>query len=102
MSTADSAYKHYTAVAKAVEAVCCSAADEAEQSDVEHSWPGLFWLPPAEMSKRDMLALDDELAGLMEAAEVPADQHGAHTTQPQPASSVPGEASLAPSFICCC
>ena len=41
-----------------------------------------------------MLRLDDELAGLMEAAEVPAESHRAHTTKPGP--SVPGEASPVP------
>ena len=71
-------------------------ADEAEQSDSFQSWPGLFWLPPAddEPAGRDMLCLDDELAGLVEAAEVPADQHGTHVTKREPATSVPGEGSL--------
>ena len=38
-----------------------------------------------------MLHLDDELAGLIEAADMPADQHGTHTTKPEPASQVAGE-----------
>ena len=40
-----------------------------------------------------MLHLDDELAGLIEAADAPADQHGMHTKRPEAASSVPGESS---------
>ena len=72
------------------------AADEAEQSDSFESWPGLFWLPPADdkPKQRDMLGLDDELAGLVEAADMPADQHEVHTTKSEAASSVPGEASV--------
>ena len=38
-----------------------------------------------------MLRLDDELAGLIEAADIPADQAGAHSTKPDPASSVAGK-----------
>ena len=41
-----------------------------------------------------MLHLDDELAGLIESADMPADQHAAHSTRPVPAASVPGEGSL--------
>ena len=69
------------------------SADEAEQSGPEQSWPGLFWMPPAddEPAERDMLHLDDELAGLIAAADMPADQAGAHSTKPGAASSVPGE-----------
>ena len=67
--------------------------DEGEQSDVEHSWPSLFWLPPADNQpgERNMLHLDDELAGLLEAADMPADPAGVHSTKPEAASSVPGE-----------
>ena len=69
------------------------SADEAEQSVSEQSWPGLFWMPPVddEPGVRDMLHLDDELAGLIEAADMPADQHGVLSTKPEPASTVPGE-----------
>ena len=42
-------------------------------------------------SQNVMLHLDDELAGLVEAADMPADQDGAHSTKPEPASLVPGE-----------
>ena len=72
------------------------SADETEQTDATQTWPGLFWLPPADdqPAERDMLHLDDELAGLIEAADMPADQHGAHTTKPEPTSSVPGEDSV--------
>ena len=60
---------------------------------MEQSWPGLFWLPPAgdEPAERNMLHLDDELAGLIEAADTPAEQAGAHSTKPEPIISVPGE-----------
>ena len=59
----------------------------------EQNWPGMFWLPPSDedFSKRDMLRLDDELAGLMEAADMPADQHGANTAKPHTASAARGE-----------
>ena len=72
------------------------SADDPQQADSQQSWPGLFWLPPAGAgpNERDMLRLDDELAGLIEAADMPADQHGTHTTRPEAASSMPGESSL--------
>ena len=69
----------------------------AEESDLEQSWPGLFWLPPADDGPRahDMLHLDDELTGLIEATEMSADQHVAHTAKPEATtSSVPGEGSV--------
>ena len=68
-------------------------ADDAEQIDVEQLWPGLFWLPPAGdgLDERDMLHLDDELAGLLEAADMPAVQAEAHTTKTEAASSLPGD-----------
>ena len=70
------------------------SADDAEQIDLKQSWPGLFWLPPADdqPGERDMLHLDDEVAGLVEAADMAADQAGAHPTKAEPASTVPGEA----------
>ena len=81
----------------------------AEESDVEQSWPGLFWLPPAvdEPHERNMLHLDDELAGLIEAADTPADQHVAHSAKPEAASSVPGDGfmvhvNLAATLAMCC
>ena len=72
------------------------AADEAEETDSAQSRRGLFWMPPAdnEPGVRDMLHLDDELAGLIEAADMPADQHGAHVRKPEPTSSVQGEGSV--------
>ena len=84
---------HCTASTEADEANMLPFADEAEQADAEQSWPGLFWLPPAEKepSARDMLHLDDELAGLIEAADTPADSHGTRSTKPAPVVSVPGE-----------
>ena len=64
------------------------SADEAEQSVSEQSWPGLFWLPPVDdkPSERAMLHLDDELAGLIEAADTPADQDRTHITKPEASS----------------
>ena len=38
-----------------------------------------------------MLHLDDELAGLLEAADMPADKGKMHTTKPQASSTVSGE-----------
>ena len=49
----------------------------------------------AEVSEGDMLRLDDELAGLIEAADMPAGQAGVHPTKPEPTSSVPGELAVA-------
>ena len=43
------------------------------------------------MEQNTMLCMDDELAGLIEAADAPADQHGARTTKPEPVSPVPGQ-----------
>ena len=70
----------------------------AEETDSTQSWPGLFWVPPVddEPGERDMLHLDDELAGLIEAADTPAGQAGAHSTKPEPALSVAGEDSVEP------
>ena len=53
--------------------------------------PGLI---PSENAERVMLRLDDELAGLIEAADTPAGQDGAHPSKAEPASPVPGEAPL--------
>ena len=82
-----------TAFTKADVADMLPPVDEAEQGDVEQSWPGLFWLPPAddEPGERDMLDLDDELAGLLEAADTPADQARTHITKPEPVVSVAGD-----------
>ena len=68
-------------------------ADEAEQSDSDQTWHSLLWIPPSDVepAERDMLHLDDELAGLVEAADTPAGQDGTHSTKPEPAVSVPGE-----------
>ena len=73
-----------------------SFAPAAEETDSPQSWPGLFWLPPAddEPAERDMLHLDDELAGLVEAADKSADKHEMHTTKPEPLPSAPGESFL--------
>ena len=51
----------------------------------------------AEVNTGAMLRLDDEMAGLIEAADTPADHAGAHPTKPEPASSVAGNVTLAQS-----
>lgn len=68
------------------------SASVAEQSRSELIMPS-----HAQASAGAMLRVEDELAGLIEAANTPADQAGAHTTKPEPASLVPGELSLAQS-----
>ena len=78
------------------------SADEAEQGDAEQTWRRLLWIPPAddEPGERDMLHLDDELVGLLEAADMPADQDGTHTTKPERVSPVPGEDSATQWVLC--
>ena len=49
-----------------------------------------------------MLHLDDELAGLLEAADMPADQAGAHSTKPEPASPGTGECIVSAAALSCC
>ena len=84
---------HCTAPTEASEAKVLPFADDTEQADSAQSWPGLFWVPPADdgPAERDMLHLDDELAGLLEAADMPAAQDKMHSTKPESASSAPGE-----------
>lgn len=48
-------------------------------------------LAPSESAEHVMLRLDDELAGLLEAAEVPADQDKSHSSQPDAVTPVLGE-----------
>ena len=93
MSSADSLCDRCNAHAKAGKPNALPSADEAEETDSQQTWPGMFWLPPADdgLAERDMLHLDDELAGLLEAADMPAAQAGPHPTKPEPASPVPGE-----------
>ena len=40
-----------------------------------------------EHAERDMLDLDDEMAALIAAAAVPADQTGTHSSEPEPGES---------------
>ena len=70
-----------------------TSADEAEQRVSDQTWRQLLWISPLHdnPSERAMLHLDDELAGLLEAADMPADQARTHTTKPEPAPSVPGK-----------
>ena len=71
-------------------------ADEAEQSDLDQTWRSLLWIPPSkdELAEHVMLHLNDELAGLVEAADTPVEQDGTHSAKPEPAVSVPGEGSI--------
>ena len=62
-------------------------------------------LAPSQGAEHIMLHLDDELAGLIEAADVPAGQDKIHSTQPDAVSLVPGEPSgvhnkSAAGFLC--
>ena len=66
------------------------SASAAEQSRSEMIMPS-----HAHVSPGAMLRLDDEMAGLIEAADMAADQAGAHPTKPEPASPVAGEVSSA-------
>ena len=54
-------------------------------------------------SRNVMLHLDDELAGLVEAADMPADQARAHSTKPEPVSpmsgELPGVQSMSPAAV---
>ena len=55
---------------------------------------GIAGLALPEDTKHGMLHLDDEIAGLIEAADTAADQAGAPSAKPEPAASVPGEGSF--------
>ena len=52
---------------------------------------GMAGLALPEEAKQKMLHVDDEIAGLIEAADMPADQAGAHRTKPELVSPVAGE-----------
>ena len=56
-------------------------------------------LAPSENTEHVMLHLDDEIAGLIEAADMPVEQAGAHNTKPEPATLVPGKGSVVPCEI---
>ena len=77
----------YTALAVFTEAV----AHVAEQSDSEQTVLSYAGLVAPEDAERAMLHLDDEIAGLLEAADMPAGQDRTHTTKPEPASPVAGQ-----------
>ena len=49
-----------------------------------------------------MLHLDDEIAGLLEAAAMPADQDKTHSSQPDAVSPVPGEMAVSAWYTCRC
>ena len=55
---------------------------------------GIAGLALPEDAKHGMLHLDDEIAGLIEAADMAADQAGPHSTKPEPVSPVPGRPHL--------
>ena len=82
-----------TALTQDVDTNMLPFASAAEESDSKQSWSGLFWLPPAddEPAEHDMLRLDDELDGLVEAADTSADEHGTPSTKPGLPPPVPGQ-----------
>lgn len=61
---------------------------------VLHLHAGMTGLIPAENAESGMLRLDDEVAGLIEAADMPADQAGANAPKPEPVPPMPGEAQF--------
>ena len=50
-----------------------------------------------EHAERDMLDLDDEMAALIAAAAVPADQTGTHSSEPE---ALPGESDVVQHVLC--
>ena len=74
------------------------AAHVTELSDSEQTVLSLGGSALLEHAERDMLDLDDEMAALIAAAAVPADQAGTHSSQPEPVSPVAGELA----DVCCC
>ena len=87
---------HGCALKRLMELALSPCAEETDPGDLDQTWQSLLWIPPSDedSSKRGMLRLDDELAGLTEAAEVPANQHDTHTTKPEPLLSLQGEVSV--------
>ena len=70
---------------------------------------GIVDLAPSEGAEHVMLCLDDEMAGLIEAADVPVGQDKSHS--PQPGAQLPAEVPSAQSksaavysaqVLCCC
>ena len=59
-------------------------------------------LTPSGGAEQVMLRLDDEMTGLIEAADTPAGQDGSHGSKSEPASSVPGEGQVVHSTCCTC
>ena len=72
-------------------AKCCAGSENA----------GMTGLALPEDAQQKMLHLDDEIAGLIEAAEIPADQAGAHSTKPELVSPVAGELICGDQVGCC-
>ena len=58
--------------------------------DLDAETAGLAPSEDTEPPEHVMLHLNDEIAGLIEAADIPADQAGAHSTKPEPATLVLG------------
>lgn len=56
-------------------------------------------LAPSGDAEGGMLRLDDEIAGLVEAADVPVAPDSAHSTVPEAVLSVPGAYTIAPSLL---
>ena len=63
------------------------AAHMAELSDSEQTVLSLGGLALPDHAEHDMLDLDDEMAALIAAAAVPADQAGTHSSEPEPGES---------------
>ena len=63
---------------------------------------GTASLAPSGDAEHIMLHLDDELAGLLEAADMPANEAGTHSSKPEAASPGPGETRVVHSTSCAC
>ena len=71
---------------------CAHVCAHVNADVVLHLHAGMTGLIPAENAESDMLRLDDEVAGLIEAADMPADQAGANAPKAELVPPMPGEA----------
>ena len=69
---------------------CCHASTHVTL-DLNAEMAGLAPVGDTLPSKHVMLRVNDEIAGLIEAADMPADQAGAHSTKSEPAALLPGK-----------
>ena len=72
----------------------CVSPDVTLNLDAEMA--GLAAPEDTEPAEHVMLHLNDEIAGLIEAADMPAGEAGAHTIKPEPATLVPGKSPVVP------